>query len=123
MPSQSSQPWSSRRWASRKKHLRPSRKIAWEDVVKATGEKHGWARYARNLPMAIEEIELSCLENGIELPQQGLVRRFWREFAFSVGASEGEETTLVYVEWHSAGDVHGRPITRAELIRNKGLPP
>ena len=37
----------------------------------------------------------------------------------AVVVSEGEETNLVDVEWHSAADVHGRPITRAELIRNK----
>ncbi len=71
--------------------------------------------------MSIEEIELSCLEQGTELPQQGDVRRFCRRFPFVVGASNGEETDYVYVEWGSGGDVHGRPITRDELVKHKGM--
>lgn len=123
MPSRKSEPWSHRRWASRKKHLPPTRKVDWDDVVEGTGERHGWARYARDLPMSIEELELSCLDEGTELPREGQVRRFYRELSFRVGASNGEETNCLYVEWHSAGDVHGRPITRYELIKNKGMTP
>jgi hypothetical protein len=36
-----------------------------------------------------------------------------------VGASSGEETNFVYVEWNAQGGVHGRPITADEL-RMKG---
>jgi hypothetical protein len=51
------------------------------------------------------------------------VRMFWREFAnlgFAVGASEGEETRYIYVEYNSSGPVHGRPMT-LEGLRAKGV--
>jgi hypothetical protein len=28
----------------------------------------------------------------------------------------GEETTIIKIEWHKSGDVHGYPITAEELI-------
>lgn len=52
------------------------------------------------------------------------VRYFWQEYpnlGFAVGASMGEETTYVFVEYHSSGVVHGRPMIMEEL-RSKGAP-
>jgi hypothetical protein len=36
---------------------------------------------------------------------------------FAVGASQGEMTNFIYVEYHQVGTVHGRPITWSELRR------
>jgi hypothetical protein len=50
------------------------------------------------------------------------VRMFWREFAhlgFAVGASEGQETNFIYVEYNSSGPVHGRPMT-PKMLTLKG---
>ena len=65
-------------------------------------------------------MEVGCLDHGIELPAQGRVRRFYQEMPFMVGASAGEETFFIYVEWEDGGDIHGRPITWRELVKNKG---
>jgi hypothetical protein len=94
-------------------------------VAASTAEPEAPAIYARGLPRTIQEIELACLDEGIELPpaNRGRTRRFCQDLGFVVGASKGEETTWVYVEWAIAGDVHGRPITLEELRRTKGFRP
>ncbi len=94
------------------------------------------ARYAPGLPQTIEAIEMGCIPRlstdaqgrrtesprAIELPRAGggKVRRFCLNLSFVVGASGGEETTWVYVEWAIGGEVHGRPITLDELTQGKG---
>jgi len=43
---------------------------------------------------------------------------FWRnlpDLGFPVGASEGQETTYIYVEYNSSGPIHGRPMTATGL--------
>jgi hypothetical protein len=71
--------------------------------------------------MSLRDIEMECIDHGTELPPADHVRRFYREYSFVVGASDGEETHYVYVEWSQDGSVHGRPITRTELVNTKGL--
>lgn len=119
-------PWSKREWFPRRKHNPPRQDIPWNQVVKDTGTQlgsgKGYARYLRNLPVSLMEIEMGCLDSGQELPVAGHVRRFFKEMPYVVGASNGEETRYVYVEWGSSGNVHGRPITRKEL-EQKGLAP
>ena len=51
--------------------------------------------------------------------ETGSKRTFWRDLGVVIGASDGEETTFVFVEWTASGTVHGRPISAAEL-RRKG---
>ena len=75
------------------------------------------------MPLSIQDLEMGCLDQGLELPPVENIRRFYQFLPFVVGASAGEETCYVYVEWHSAGDVHGRPITRDELVTHKGMQP
>lgn len=116
-------PWSVRRWATRAKHSPPGPTANWTEVVARTGRRHGFARYAP--ATSIQQLEFGCIDHaldpddhprqGAELPARGHVRRFYREMNFIVGASNGEETYFV-VEWTAAGDVHGRPITRDELL-------
>lgn len=48
-------------------------------------------------------------------------RMFFVDTGHSIGASAGEETSFVYVEYLSSGEVHGRPMTEMEL-RRKGAP-
>jgi hypothetical protein len=68
----------------------------------------------------IRRLELRCVqESGAAIiPPKHHVIEFFMEitdFGFSVGASNGEETDYIYVEYHQAGAVHGRPITWNQL--------
>jgi hypothetical protein len=36
---------------------------------------------------------------------------------FHIGASKGQQTDLIYVEYHQCGAVHGRPIAPEELAK------
>ena len=47
-------------------------------------------------------------------------RQYWKHMDRIIGASSGQETSYVYVEYHMSGHVHGRPITEGEL-RKKGV--
>ena len=129
--------WSIRRWTPRRKHQAPGQNVAWSQVVLETGIRHGVARYLRGVN--VQELEMSCIDYALltpeerrrfpsadqrgmceELPAVRTKRSFFCQMNFLVGASSGEETSFVYVEWHQAGDIHGRPITFDELIV-KGL--
>jgi hypothetical protein len=85
--------------------------------------RKGYARYHPNqTATVIEQFEMECVQGqGVEiLPQlKPNVRMFWRVFpdlAFPIGASMGQETSYIYVEYNPSGPVHGRPMTREELI-------
>ena len=73
----------------------------------------------------VQRMETECVNgHGIRiLPDlKPNVRMFWQDFpdlGFPVGASMGQETSYIYVEYNSSGPVHGRPMTAAEL-RQKG---
>lgn len=107
---------SARYWQYRKKHL-PLPNHEWQKVVEWT--RNDAARYKLGLPMEIEQIEMECVRTGNEMrrDRRVTVKRYWKEFDFVVGASEGMETKYVYAEWHSTNAVHGRPITLDELHR------
>lgn len=108
---------SQRYWEDRHKHKPWPQRISWRKQVKQT--KHDDAKYAPGVD--IEELEMRCVAEGQELPRdiRPTVRRFFLDTGETIGASEGEETTVVYVEWGNDGRVHGRPITKREL-RRKG---
>ncbi len=44
-------------------------------------------------------------------------RVFWMRMPEIIGASQGEETDLIYVIYNRSGTVHGYPITETELRR------
>lgn len=71
----------------------------------------------------IRELEMNCVkEYGTKFPsKRPHVRQFFQQLDFVVGASQGIEVNYIYVEWHQAGAVHGRPISEEEL-RRKGAP-
>jgi len=76
----------------------------------------------------IEQVEMDCVSgNGHEIlphPKPN-VRMFWMEvlnLSFPVGASDGQETNYIYVEYNSSGPVHGRPMT-LEQLKFKGAKP
>lgn len=48
------------------------------------------------------------------------LRVFWKHMGRIIGASDGEETEYIFVEYGVAGNVHGRPITASQL-RAKGV--
>jgi hypothetical protein len=95
-------------------------------IVESSGQRKGIARYHPNLTREmIEQFEMEAVtgEGHEILPHpKPNVRMFWREFTdlgFPVGASEGEETCYIYVEYNSSGPVHGRPMT-PKLLKAKG---
>ena len=45
------------------------------------------------------------------------------KFSFDIGASDGQLTKWLFVEWHNGGHAHGYPITLNELIRHWGYQP
>ena len=75
----------------------------------------------------IKKLEEEAVKQGLrdhhfELPEQKEnVRSFWAECTMEIGASSGETTKFIYVEYRPDGVVHGRPMTKQELI-NKGMP-
>lgn len=66
-------------------------------------------------------IEMECVSGqGVRIDRdlKPHVRAFWQEFpdlGFAVGASIGQETSYIYVEYDCSGAVHGRPMTVGEL--------
>jgi hypothetical protein len=97
---------------------------SWQEVVQGTGGKKAVARYIHTLtPPQIHQLEFDCVDPEREdradhevLPRpKPHVRAFWMDVGTVIGASKGEETTLIRVEVTS-GRYHGRPITEAELV-------
>jgi hypothetical protein len=96
-----------------------------------TGPPNGRAQFDPNLTDAdLERLQLECVRSGMELAaaneQAGLilfdrchVRGFYRRFTNVIGASGGEFTYLMYVEYHNSGNVHGRPIIESELDQKR----
>jgi hypothetical protein len=109
--------WDQQVWRPYAKH-RPEPKRSWPEQVDRT--RNDDARYAPWVD--IEQIETQCAQdegNRFRDDRRPTVRRYWLDAGTVIGASNGNETSFVYVEWHSAGFFHGRPITRDEL-RRKG---
>jgi hypothetical protein len=98
---------------------------AWSEIVASTGKRGGKAKYGphpRVTEDKIQEIEMSTVSGqGTELSRpKDHVRAFWRKLDEIIGASKGQETRYVYVEYHLNGAVHGYPITEDEL-KAKGM--
>jgi hypothetical protein len=114
--------WNPPAWSDHGGKHFPNPNLPWERIVKGTGGKRGFAKYHPRLTRAmVERLELDTLdEEGHEIiphPKPN-TRMFWREIrelGFAVGASAGQETSYIYVEYNSSGTVHGRPITWDEL--------
>ncbi len=66
-----------------------------------------------------EREEWGCIRPEHFIRTRAAVRMYYRDLGRVIGASDGQETTFIYVEYGQAGPVHGRPITKQEL-REKG---
>ena len=64
-----------------------------------------------------ERVEMVCVACGIPLGVRRGIRCYYIRMDDVIGFSDGEATCYVYAEWSMDGEVHGRPITRQELIR------
>ena len=108
------------------KHI-PAPNTPWKQVLISTRkDQRAHAKYHPLLGMVdIEVLEMGVVRSGFHENSQfskAACELFWREITGlteSIGASEGQATNYVYVEYHSSGAVHGRPITKREL-RQKG---
>ena len=88
------------------KHF-PQKNMTWGEIVKST--KNGPAKYKNGIE--IESIERQVWDAGIPVTNG----KPWKvqEFDYTIGASNGKETSYMRVE-ESAGVIHGHPITKEE---------
>ena len=116
-------------WYDHGRKHHPVYEVDWRDVVRGMREgRKSPARYHPSMTTeVIRHLEMGMIETNedgvtvgateIEPRPNPNVRLFWREFNDTVGASNGEETRFVLVEYSQSGSVHGRPITWTELQR------
>jgi len=106
-----------RDWSGRMKHKLPGPNVSKKDIVDCT--KNGRpARYFIGWPAETKAVELDCCDPKKKtkpLYEDADIRYYFEELDYEVGASNGEPTKIVYVEWGRRGNVHGRPITAKEL--------
>lgn len=118
------------RWVltASRKHQRngPRQRKLWDRglIVEQTRGQGEPSIYDPNLSEnVIREMDMSCVQGqGIEIRgrlSHPHIRRFYRRFDHCIGASMGQRTSYIYVEWKDEGSVHGYPITEEEL-RLKG---
>lgn len=113
--------WQVACWEERIFRHRPSNNVEWQVIVKQTGDgKKPRAMYMQGLTLGRQRImEMGAVVDGLgmELPRdkRATVRRFVQQFDEIIGASLGEQTTWMLVEYHQAGAVHGRPVLLSEL--------
>jgi hypothetical protein len=90
----------------------------WQRIVANT--RNGRAMYIPLMTDARQkQLELGCIGSGVLVNDDGAVRAYYQDVGQIIGASYGEETTLVWSEWGKSGrTVHGRPISKQELKRH-----
>lgn len=93
-------------WTEHKHKHFPPKHLPWEKIISST--KSGPAKYRPNSP--IEEIEREVWEKGTCCDNYKIM-----DFNDIIGASKGEETSYVKVEYDSnTNTIHGHPITHRE---------
>lgn len=108
--------WATPYWQFYRKHLPPNpRTKRWGQLVRETAVRGHPAYYHQNYLGRIEQLEMDCFQNGAFLYESGPVRYYWHECDEVIGASCGEETYFVLIEYHQSGCVHGHPVTWQEL--------
>jgi hypothetical protein len=111
--------WAPPYWVAYDKH-RPPPGVTWDRVVKDTGRKDGEACYHRSItPAEQQSIEMECIHPDRLFAVHRHKRMYFMNMGRRIGASSGEETTYIYVEHLTSGEVHGRPATIRDL-RRKG---
>jgi hypothetical protein len=121
-------PWMPAIWSPNGGRHFPVPHVEWKTVVASTALGQRVAKYHPGMTAAlIQAMELQIVrEEWHEIDPEWMtnrrprVRMFWRHvenLAHDLGASEGFRTNYIYVEYHSTGTVHGRPVTERELKR------
>ena len=111
--------WAAPRWVFYDKH-RPIRGLEWSILVTESGSPGGRAFYHPSISVAHQEhMELNCAVPERMFGQIRHKRMYFMDCGYRIGASCGEETSYLYVEVLSSGELHGRPIT-PEQFRVKG---
>jgi len=111
--------WAPPRWVPYDKH-RPPQGIEWAKLVKQTGTLGGAALYHPSITLD----EQRLLESAGAMPRHLFLehrhkRMYFMDVGRIIGASSGNETTCLYAEVLSSGELHDRPITIDDL-RRKG---
>jgi hypothetical protein len=128
--------WNEPQWdrVACRKHFKPSpsSKRNWtRSILTMYTSDGGAAVFDPNLTLSeIESMGMGCLQivHGRVQPAAGVVefhgpvchiRRFYKEFESTVGACDGAQTRYLFVEYISAGSVHGWPAS-VSCLRKKG---
>jgi hypothetical protein len=120
------QSWPEPVWDTRsyRKHLKANRRQWERSVTRAwTAEKGEPSQYDPNLSLEeIRDMEIGCVTGrGISIRARLNKRTYYRKMGRTIGASAGEYTEYIYVEYCNSGSVHGYPITWDELVSKKGV--
>jgi hypothetical protein len=104
---------------SNRKHMKANKR-SWErSLTKSwTGAPDEPAQFDPNLTEAeLEEMELEIArgDGGTLIKDICHKRTFYRDMGRDIGASLGEMTSYIFVEYHNSGDVHGRPMTLKQI--------
>jgi hypothetical protein len=108
---------------SNQKHRKSKKKNWARSVTKAwTGNPDETSQFDPNLTDDdIARMELECVEGqGQQLQDRCHKRTYFRKMDRRIGASAGEFTEYIFVEYLNSGLVHGWPITWDDLKKNKG---
>jgi hypothetical protein len=106
---------------------RPIPGKSWIENIAATAGARAPARYHPDVVPHIRKLEVDCVEHGTEILSHPhpRIRAFYAKvdtkIGVPVGASKGEETEYIFVTWEDTGEIHGRPMTRDQLIHEKGV--
>jgi hypothetical protein len=119
-------PWLEPAWdrLSNRKH-RKSRRRDWERSMTVAWSKQPGetAQFDPNLSdQQIEQMEMECVGRRDGTGRHGTLIRevchkktFYRNMGREIGASIGEKTAFIFVEYVNSGSVHGRPMTWEQI--------
>jgi len=120
-------PWRDPVWdkISNRKHRRASRQQWQRSITVAwTGQPDEASQFDPNLTDAeIETMQIESVNSdpeyvvGTPIRSECHKRTFFRDMQRIIGASAGEKTQFIYVEYVNSGQVHGWPITEDQLKR------
>ena len=95
----------------------------WDRSILAAGTIRKASIYDPNLTeRQIQQMEMDCLTRGIGTPIHTEIchlRKFFRRMDEDIGASDGQKTPYILVQYNHTGDVHGYPIS-VEGLRRAG---
>ena len=106
--------WTTQTWPDYIKHKRVPG-LEWDDILEITKDGRP-ARYGPDIDDNEQEhLERLCVNSGTLIRELHARRSYYMDMERDIGASRGRKTSIVYAEWKSTGEIHGRPITEMEL--------